>query len=163
MFAVPAMLNALAREPSARSRDWSSLRVVQIGGSPIADETALLGREVFGPVLFQGYGQTEAVPVCMMGPDEWASEVPGSNPLRSTGRALPFALLEIRDPEDSSVSLPIGEEGEIAIRCDGQMTGFWENPEAMLSGSPPMASCSPVTLGDLTKMAISTCSIAKTT
>ena len=130
MFAVPAMLNALAREPSARSRDWSSLRVVQIGGSPIADETALLGREVFGPVLFQGYGQTEAVPVCMMGPDEWFSEVPGSNPLRSTGRALPFALLEIRDPEDSSVSLPIGEEGEIAIRCDGQMTGFWENPEA---------------------------------
>ena len=130
MFAVPAMLNALAREPSARSRDWSSLRVVQIGGSPIADETALLGREVFGPVLFQGYGQTEAVPVCMMGPDEWFSEVPGSNPLRSTGRALPFALLEIRDPEDSSVRLPIGEEGEIAIRCDGQMTGFWENPEA---------------------------------
>lgn len=130
MFAVPAMLNALAREPSARSRDWSALRVLQIGGSPIADETALLGREVFGPVLFQGYGQTEAVPVCMMGPDEWFSEVPGSNPLRSTGRALPFALLEIRDPEDSLVSLPIGEEGEIAIRCDGQMTGFWENPEA---------------------------------
>ena len=28
------------------------------------------------------------------------------------------------------MSLPIGEEGEIAIRCDGQMTGFWENPEA---------------------------------
>ena len=96
------------------------------------------------------------------GADEWFSEVP-SNPLRSTGRALPFALLEIRDPEDSSVSLPIGEEGEIAIRCDGQMTGFWETLRQLLSGSPPMASCSPVTLGDLTKMAGSTCSIAKTT
>ena len=130
MFAVPAMLNALAREPSARGRDWSALRVLQIGGSPIADETALLGREVFGNVLYQGYGQTEAVPVCMMGPDEWFSEVPGSNPLRSTGRALPFALLDIRDPEDAKVSLPIGSEGEIAIRCDGQMTGFWNNPEA---------------------------------
>ena len=55
MFAVPAMLNALARN-RVLVRDWSSLRVVQIGGSPIADETAL-GREVFGPVLFQGYGQ----------------------------------------------------------------------------------------------------------
>ncbi len=130
MFAVPAMLNALAREPSARTRDWSALKVVQIGGAPIADETALLGREVFGNVLYQGFGQTEALPVCMMGPDEWFSEVEGSTPLRSTGRALPFAYLEIRDPEDASVEMPIGDEGEIAVKCDGQMLEFWENPEA---------------------------------
>jgi len=130
MFAVPAMLNALAREPSARSRDWSSLKILQIGGAPIADETALLGREVFGNVLYQGFGQTEAVPVCMMGPDEWFSEVDGSEPLRSTGRALPFVMLQIRDPDDSMRELPLGDEGEIAVRCDGQMSGFWDNPEA---------------------------------
>ena len=130
MFAVPAMLNALARQAEGAGRDFSALKVLQIGGAPIADETALLARDVFGMVLYQGYGQTEAVPVCMMGPEEWFSEVPGSNPLRSTGRALPFALLDIRDPDDPTASLPIGAEGEIAIRCDGQMTGFWENPEA---------------------------------
>ncbi|MEM9042414.1 MAG: AMP-binding protein [Actinomycetota bacterium] len=130
MFAVPAMLNALAREPSARDRDWSALKVLQIGGAPIADETALLAREVFGNVLYQGFGQTEALPVCMMGPDEWFSEVEGSTPLRSTGRALPFAYLQIRDPDDSTVEVPLGEEGEIAVKCDGQMLGFWENAEA---------------------------------
>jgi acyl-CoA synthetase (AMP-forming)/AMP-acid ligase II len=89
MFAVPAMLNALARHETARSRDWSALKVIQIGGAPIADETALLARDVFGMVLYQGFGQTEAVPVCMMGPQEWFSDVKGSEPLRSTGRALP--------------------------------------------------------------------------
>lgn len=130
MFAVPAMLNALARHPSAPGRDWSKLKVIQIGGAPIADDTALLARDVFGMVLFQGYGQTEALPVCMMGPEEWFSEVPGSNPLRSAGRALPFAYLEIRDPEQSETVLPLGEEGEIAIRCEGQMLGFWGNDEA---------------------------------
>jgi acyl-CoA synthetase (AMP-forming)/AMP-acid ligase II len=130
MFLVPAMLNSLARQPGARNRDWSKLQVIQIGGAPINDDTALLGREVFGEVLYQGYGQTEAVPVCMMGPTEWFSKVEGSNPLRSAGRALPFAYLEIRDPEDSMRSLPLGDEGEIAIRCDGQMLGFWENEEA---------------------------------
>jgi len=130
MFAVPTMLNALARHESARGRDWSRLKVIQIGGSPIMDETALLARDVFGDVLYQGYGQTEAVPVSMMGPLEWFSEVSGSEPLRSAGRCLPFARLEIRDTEDPSVRLPIGDEGEIAIRCDGQMTGFWENPDA---------------------------------
>ena len=130
MFAVPSMLNALARHPSARGRDWSKLKVIQVGGAPIADDTALLARAVFGDVLYQGYGQTEAVPVCMMGPEEWFAEVEGSNPLRSTGRPLPFAYLQIRDPDDPLRSLELGEEGEIAVRCDGQMTGFWENPEA---------------------------------
>ena len=85
---------------------------------------------MFGPVLYQGYGQTEALPVCMMGPEEWFSEVAGSTPLRSAGRALPFAYLQIRDTEHPDVVMPIGEEGEIAIKCDGQMLGFWENAEA---------------------------------
>ena len=85
---------------------------------------------MFGDVLYQGYGQTEAVPVSMMGPKEWFSEVEGSDPLRSAGRALPFAELQIRDPDNTSRELPVGEEGEIAIHCDGQMFGFWEDPEA---------------------------------
>jgi acyl-CoA synthetase (AMP-forming)/AMP-acid ligase II len=130
MFLVPAMLNALARHPSATERDWSHLKVIQIGGAPITDETALLGRDVFGMVLYQGYGQTEALPVCMMGPEEWFSEVEGSNPLRSAGRALPFAYLQIRDADDPERELPLGDEGEIAIKCDGQMLGFWDNDQA---------------------------------
>ena len=130
MFAVPTMLNSLARQPGVADRDWSSLKVIQVGGAPIADETILLARDAFGKVLYQGYGQTEALPVCMMGPDEWFSEVEGSSPLRSAGRPLPFAYLEIRDPDDPSIVLPLGDEGEIAIRCDGQMHGFWEEPDA---------------------------------
>jgi acyl-CoA synthetase (AMP-forming)/AMP-acid ligase II len=130
MFLVPAMLNALARHPSARGRDWSGLKVMCVGGAPVADDTVLLARDVFGMVLYQGYGQTEALPVCMMGPEEWFSEAPGSTPLRSAGRALPFAELQIRDPSDPSRELPIGQEGEIAIKCDGQMLSFWNEPEA---------------------------------
>ena len=128
-FLVPTMLNAIAREATAADRDWSNLKVLQVGGSPIADDTALLARDVFGDVLFQGYGQTEAVPITMMGPTEWFSEVEGSNPLRSAGRPLPFGDLAILDP-DTQAELPLGAEGEIAIRCDGQMAGFWKNPTA---------------------------------
>lgn len=130
MFAVPAMLNALIRQPGVAERDWSALKVIQLGGAPVADETALVARDLFGMVLYQGYGQTEALPVCMMGPEEWFSEVDGSQPLRSAGRALPFAYLQIRDPDDPDRRLPLGDEGEIAIRCDGQMLGFWDDPDA---------------------------------
>ena len=128
-FLVPTMLNAIAREETATSRDWSHLKVLQVGGSPIADDTALLAHRVFGDVLFQGYGQTEAVPITMMGPTEWFSTVEGSNPLRSAGRPLPFGDLAILHPETQQ-ELAIGEEGEIAIRCDGQMLGFWDNNAA---------------------------------
>jgi len=130
MFMVPSMLNQIVRHPLARSLDYPKLKVIQIGGAPIADETALLGREVFGDVLYQGFGQTEALPVCMMGPTEWFSAVEGSEPLRSAGRVLPYAYLEIRDPEAPNNEVPLGAEGEIAIRCDGQMLGFWDNDAA---------------------------------
>ncbi len=128
-FLVPAMINAVIRHPTVHDHDWSHLKVIQTGAAPIADDTALLAHEIFGDVLYQGYGQTEAVPVTMMGPKEWFSSVEGSNPLRSAGRPLPFGDLEIVDPETAS-PLPTGEEGEIAIRVDGQMKGFWQNPEA---------------------------------
>ncbi len=128
-FVVPTMLNALAREATARDRDWSHLKVLQVGGSPIADDTALLARDVFGDVLYQGYGQTEAVPITMMGPDDWFREMSGSTPLRSAGRPLPFGDLAIVDPETGE-DLGLEVDGEIAIRCDGQMFGFWQNPTA---------------------------------
>lgn len=131
VFMVPTMLNLLVRRPGAAGRDWSRLKVIQLGGAPVARETVVLAREVFGDVLYQGYGQTEALPICMMGPAEWFSTVPGSDPLLSAGRPLPFADLEIRDVDNTAV--PVGEEGEIAVRCEGQMAGFWDDPELTAS------------------------------
>ena len=128
LFAVPTILSALARHPGARGRDWSALKVINVGGSPISDDTALLAHEIFGDCLYQIYGQTEALPATMMGPREWFSTVPGSTPLRSAGRPLPFADLAIVDEAGNPV--PTGELGEIAVRKDGQMVEFWENPEA---------------------------------
>ena len=128
LFVVPAMLNLMNRDPKARSRDFSKLKCMQVGAAPIADDTALTAREIFGDTLWQGYGQTEAVPVTMMGPRQWFAEIEGSEPLRSCGLVLPFADVEIWD--ENNKPLAQGEEGEIALRCDGQMAGFWDDPEA---------------------------------
>jgi len=128
MFLVPTMVNMLNHHPAARQGDWSRLKCMQIGAAPIADDTALTAREIFGDVLWQGYGQTEAVPVTMMGPRQWFAEVPGSEPLRACGLPLPFADLAIWDADNNPV--PVGETGQIVCRCDGQMTGFWNDPEA---------------------------------
>jgi acyl-CoA synthetase (AMP-forming)/AMP-acid ligase II len=128
MFMVPTMANAVVRDNTARGRNFSKLKCLLIAAAPIADATAHAAREVFGDVLYQGYGQTEVLPVAMMGPAQWFAEVEGSTPLRACGMPLPFAQIQIWDEENND--MPRGEVGEIVARSDGQMTGFWDNEKA---------------------------------
>ncbi len=129
MFMVPTMVNAVVRDNTARGRDFSKLKCILVGAAPIADATALAARDVFGEsVLYQGYGQTEVLPVAMMGPAQWFAEVEDSTPLRACGLPLPFAQIQIWDEENTE--LPRGEIGEIVAKSDGQMVAFWNNEEA---------------------------------
>jgi len=125
---VPTMLNAVIRVENIRKRDWSNLKCLLVAASPISDDTALTARDIFGDVLYQGYGQTEVVPIAMMGPRQWFAELEGSTPLRACGIALPYAELEIWDEENQP--LPYGSVGEIVAKTEGQMAGFWNNSEA---------------------------------
>ena len=128
MFMVPTMLNAIVRDNSARGRDFSRLKCILVGAAPIADATALAAREVFGEVMYQGYGQTEVLPISMMGPKQWFAEIEGSTPLRACGMPMPFAQIQIWDEQNNE--LPRGTIGEIVARSDGQMVGFWNNEKA---------------------------------
>ncbi len=128
MFVVPTMLAVMNQDPSARRRDWSRLKCILVSAAPIADDTALAAREIFGDVLYQGYGQTEVLPIAMMGPRQWFAAVEGSHPLRACGMPLPFAELEIWDADNKP--LPPGREGQIVAKTEGQMSGFWDDAEA---------------------------------
>lgn len=125
---VATMLRALVDYPDADTRDFSSIKCVLIGAAPIHEATALAGRKLLGDVLYQGYGQTEVLPVAFMGPEQWFAEVEGSTPIRASGMVMPFSQVAIWDEDNNP--LPQGETGEIAARADGQMTYFWNNPEA---------------------------------
>jgi acyl-CoA synthetase (AMP-forming)/AMP-acid ligase II len=127
VFVVPTMIADIVARVHGKRLDLPHLKTVLVSGAPISERTALAGRDVLGDTLYQLYGQTEAVPVAMMGPREWFGTLAGSEPLRAAGRVLPFAELEIRD--DNNRPVPIGESGEIAIRCEGQMTGLWNDDE----------------------------------
>lgn len=128
MFMVPTMVAAMVEVPGIADADWSFLKVAMISAAPISPSTALRGLEVFGMTLHQMYGQTEAVPAAFMGPHEWFNEVEGSDPMVAAGRIMPFAEIEIRGPDNETLAL--GEEGEIAIRNEGQMIGLWGDEAA---------------------------------
>ncbi len=129
MFMVPTILNAINRIPGVEKRRFPDLKCMLVSAAPISDETALKAYKIFGDAMYQGYGQTEVLPVAMMGPRQWfARDMPGSQPLRACGMPLPFARLEIWDENNRPVAP--GETGEIVAKTDGQMQGFWNDPKA---------------------------------
>jgi len=126
-FAVPTMVADMCEAAKGRDLDFSKLKAIVISAAPIRRPTALAAHETFGDTLYQLYGQTEAVPVVFMGPGEWFKEVEGSRPLDAAGRIMAFAEVEIRGEDNRPV--PNGTSGEIAVRCDGQMSGIWNDEE----------------------------------
>ncbi|GAC1574532.1 MAG: class I adenylate-forming enzyme family protein [Candidatus Dormibacteria bacterium] len=129
MLGIPTILSFIVRDPSIKERDLSSVKGIIVSGAPISDATARAAYDVFGDALFMGFGQTEINPVTFMPAGEWFAPDAPPERLRSTGRCQPFGEIAILDT-DTHEPLPVGEEGEIAARGDGQMEGFWGEPEA---------------------------------
>ena len=127
MFLVSTMLSSLIESATIADRDLSSMKALMLGGAPVSDATALRAHELFGEALFQGYGQTEVCFATMMPAAEWFGSFPGSQPLRSAGRAMPFAAISILDEDGNA--LPAGTTGEIALRSIAQLREFWDDPE----------------------------------
>lgn len=128
---VPTMLASLTAAAEMGEYDLSSLRAIPYGGSAVSPETLLRAAAVFGDVLVQFYGLSEAlVPLTALPPSgHWS--VPGQPPparLTSAGRPTPFVELRIAQ-EDGSES-PSGQPGDIHVRGDSVMLGYWNRPDA---------------------------------
>ncbi|MET7395724.1 AMP-binding protein [Dactylosporangium sp. NPDC005572] len=127
VFGVPTMLADLTKKVGASRTDVSGLKAFVLGGAPIDRRTIIAAHELFGPKLYQMFGQTECVPGTWIGPEDWFNTFAGSDPLACAGRVMPYTEIEIRDERNQP--LPPGEIGEIALRSDGQMTLIWGDPE----------------------------------
>jgi acyl-CoA synthetase (AMP-forming)/AMP-acid ligase II len=126
LFMVPAAMQFVVRQPRAREVDFSKLKYMLYGASPIP--AALLKEciEVFGCGFVQMYGMTETTgTIVALAPED---HVEGLDRMRSAGKALPGVELAILDADGNK--LPPGEVGEIATRSGSNMVGYWNLPEA---------------------------------
>jgi long-chain acyl-CoA synthetase len=131
MFTAPTMLTRLAQAASAATADLRHLRTIFYGGGPmyVADlERAL---QLFGPRLYQLYGQGES-PMTITGLAQ-RMHADQSHPrwrerLGSCGVPRTGVLVKIVDENDRE--LPPGEIGEVVTRSDCVMEGYWQNPAA---------------------------------
>jgi len=125
---VPTMFGLIVHHPDFEPSMFESLTLMGYGAAPMPD--ALLARYMsMYPNLnfFQAYGMTEfAATVCALTPHDHRT---GGNILKSVGRPCIGVEVEIRDPETTE-PLPVGDVGELWIRCDSAMLGYWNKPEA---------------------------------
>ena len=131
MFAAPTMLTRLVNSPVIGTIDSSRIKTIYYGGGPmyVADlERALT---IFGPRLYQLYGQGES-PMTITGLDQDGHVRPDGPPLaeRLASCGVPRTGVLVRVVDDQDRDLPPGEVGEVITQSDCMMSGYWGNPEA---------------------------------
>jgi long-chain acyl-CoA synthetase len=122
-FAAPTMLVRLLASPAARTP--RNLKTITYGGAPMYVADCLRAIELFGPRLYQLFGQGEA-PMTITGLPQSFHE--RREKLETCGMAR--TGVEVRVFDENDRELPPGEVGEVVTRSDCVMAGYWNNTAA---------------------------------
>ena len=120
--AVPPIYEATARKAIEKKVDLTSVKYCISGAMNLPDSTVELWESVSGGLLVEGYGMTEASPVCLGNP---------FHPSRRTGTIgvpFPSTWMKVVSPEDPSQEVAQGERGELLIKGPQVFIGYWNNP-----------------------------------
>lgn len=126
---VPTMYGAMLHHPAVSETDTSSLRTCVSGGSSLPGETLREFEETFKVSLLEGYGLSETSPVASFNMLDQPTK-PGT-----IGRAIPGCEMKLIGEDGQTVG-PGEGVGEIAIRGDNVMKGYWGKPEATEAAIP---------------------------
>lgn len=122
MHAVPTMLSGLLNHPDAQSTDFSSLRHVLVASAPVPAETKAEFEELTEATTFEGFGQTEVAMTATVEP-------PTNRRDGSCGIPVPGTHVDIFELTKNE-PLAAGEIGELVVKSDTIMQGYWENDAA---------------------------------
>ena len=129
-FMAPTQIVKLLEDYQPGKHDISSLKAICYGGAPIYVEQLRQAIETFGPVFVQLYGQGES-PITitgMSGPLHAELLAAGDARIGSAGQIRTDVEAHCVDENDKP--LPPGEAGEVVVRGDVVMPGYWQNAEA---------------------------------
>ncbi len=128
-FYVPALLAFMAMTPGASDRDFSSMRSVVYGASPITNDVLLGSMATLKCPHIQVYGMTETTgAITELSPEDHDPGGPREHLLRSAGKPYPWVEMKIVDTETGETKAP-GEVGELWTRSSQNMVGYWNHPD----------------------------------
>jgi len=131
LFAAPTIVKRLADAALARGATASGLQTIVYGGGPMYLADLEHATRAFGPRLAQIYGQGES-PMTITALSK-RHHADGGHPRhreRLSSVGLPHAVVEVAVRDAQGHDLPAGEPGEICVRGDVVMSGYWRDPEA---------------------------------
>ncbi len=137
-FVVPTMLKRIMEVPDFDKYDISSLKSITYGAAPMPYEVVRRACDIFPPRgigLINAYGQTESTAtLTFLGPEDHdlsTDTAVKEQRLRSVGKPMPDVELGIMDERNRL--LPPGQEGEICVRSDRVMKGYYKQEDATSS------------------------------
>ncbi|HZE03081.1 MAG TPA: AMP-binding protein [Pseudonocardiaceae bacterium] len=124
LLAPPHQLRVLVDHPLLMTTDLSSLRWVLCTTARASPRLLRRAVERLGPVVYHTYGQTEAMGISRLSPEDY---IPGRWELLATcGRALPGVEITVRDSTGQIIGP--GERGELWVRTPYVMAGYLNRP-----------------------------------
>jgi long-chain acyl-CoA synthetase len=130
---VPTILQLLAAAPGAAERDYSALRTIAYGASPITTTVLKAALRTFRCRLLGMYGLTESTGSVVQLD---ASDHEHEQLLRAAGRPYPWVELRVVDPE-TGAERASGEVGEVWLRAPNVMAGYFNRPAETASTLTP--------------------------
>jgi acyl-CoA synthetase (AMP-forming)/AMP-acid ligase II len=131
IFMVPTVIYMLLEYPELKQYNLSSIKTIMYGGSPMVPERLMDAIKIFGNVFVQGYGLAESfMPITVLTKEEHADALARGKfkILSSAGKESTFEEVKIVNERGNPAGLH--EPGEIVIRGDNVMKGYWNKAEA---------------------------------
>ena len=131
LFLAPTMLNRFAGHPATARMRTQNLKTLIYGGAPMYLEDLKRALARLGPCLWQGYGQGETPNTISYLSKEWhaRSDHPRYDAILSSV-GVPRTGIQVRVVDGEDRELPPGEIGEVIVKSEVTMSGYWGNPQA---------------------------------
>jgi len=131
LFAAPTMVHRLVEHVRATGADASGFKTIVYGGGPMYVDDLRAALDTMGDCFAQIYGQGESpMTITALSRAQLADRAHPRWAERMASVGVAQSLVEVRVVDVEGQPVPPGETGEVVVRGDTVMPGYWNNPEA---------------------------------